>query len=90
MPFSRRRSRKPLGLTIVTLAAVLVAACGQATAPAKKTVTLTVWVPPVFTDAQKQLNKDFEKATGNTLDVQTFPVPFEQNILDKWLSLIHI
>ncbi len=49
-------------------------------------LTLTVWIPPVFTEAQKQQLADFSTATGIALETEVFPVPFEQNLLTKWAT----
>lgn len=54
--------------------------------PPASDVTLSVWIPPVFTDAQKQQLADFTTATGIKLETEVFPVPFEQNLLTKWAA----
>ena len=49
-------------------------------------MTLTVWSNTYISEAGKQIFKDYEKATGNTLDVQYIPDPFEQTTLQKWAA----
>jgi raffinose/stachyose/melibiose transport system substrate-binding protein len=54
--------------------------------PDLKGTTLTVWEPPVMTDAQKQMMKDFQSQTGAKLHERVFPTPFESNLLTKWAT----
>jgi raffinose/stachyose/melibiose transport system substrate-binding protein len=49
-------------------------------------VTLTMWIPTVFTDAQRHQLADFTAATGIKIETEVFPDPFEQNLLTKWAA----
>ena len=59
---------------------------GMAQSPAAEPVTLTAWIGPVFSDAQKKQLEDYGAATGNTIETEVFPNPFEQNVLTKWAT----
>ena len=73
-----------------SVAALMVAASMGTTAlaqsPAAEPVTLTAWIGPVFSDAQKKQLDDWAAATGNTIETEVFPLPFEQNVLTKWAT----
>lgn len=66
-----------IALMLITLGISTVSAQG---------VTLTIWVPPVFTEAQLQMLEDYQTATGNTLEIENFPNPFEQTLLARWAA----
>jgi raffinose/stachyose/melibiose transport system substrate-binding protein len=70
----------------IATAIMLVAGALPATAQDAEGVTLTAWVPPVLTDAQKKMIADYEAASGNTVVQEVFPVPFEQGLLTKWAT----
>jgi raffinose/stachyose/melibiose transport system substrate-binding protein len=77
--------------TLAASMAALTLASGIGTAavaqsPAAAPVTLTAWIGPVFSDAQKKQLTDWEAATGNTIETEVFPLPFEQNVLTKWAT----
>jgi raffinose/stachyose/melibiose transport system substrate-binding protein len=72
-----------LFLAVAAAMAILVASLPVA---AQSSVTLTAWIPPVFPDSQKKLLDDYAAATGNTIEVEVFPVPFEQALLTKWAT----
>lgn len=67
--------------TALTLAIGLVS-----TGVAQEPVTLTAWIGPVFSDAQKKQLDDWGAATGNTIETEVFPLPFETNVLTKWAT----
>jgi len=73
-----------------SLAALTVAASMGTTAlaqsPAAEPVTLTAWIGPVFSEAQQKQLDDWAAATGNTIQTEVFPLPFEQNVLTKWAT----
>src|SRR5215207_9325014 len=48
--------------------------------------TLSVWIPPVFTEAQRNLLDRWAEERGVTLEVEVFPIPFEQNLLARWAA----
>src|SRR5260221_1701264 len=52
-------------------------------------LTLTVWIPPVFADAQKQQILDYGTAKNVKMDIVVFPNPFEQSVLAKWAAGDH-
>jgi raffinose/stachyose/melibiose transport system substrate-binding protein len=64
---------------------LLLAAASGGTAQADP-VTLTVWSNTYISEAGKRVFEDYQKATGNTLDVQYIPDPFEQTVLQKWAA----
>lgn len=48
--------------------------------------TISVWIPPVFTEAQQSLLDRWAEARGVTLEKEVFPTPFEQNLLARWAA----
>lgn len=49
-------------------------------------LTLTLWSNTYISETGKKVFEDYEKATGNTLEVQYIPDPFEQTVLQKWAA----
>ncbi|CAN5575445.1 hypothetical protein BH23CHL8_BH23CHL8_00820 [soil metagenome] len=73
-------------LTLALAAAALLVLSALPVAGQGDGVTLTAWVPPVLTDAQQKMIADYEAASGNTIQQEVFPVPFEQALLTKWAT----
>lgn len=69
---------------IVTLALLALVSLG--TAVAQDVTSLTVWIPPVFSEAHQQQFEDYTAETGIEFEIEVFPVPFEQNLLAKWAA----
>lgn len=74
----------------LAMGAVVAAATSSAQEPAHQAkaagLTLTVWEGPGIPDAVKTLYDRYEKTSGNTLEIQTIPDPWEQNLLAKWAA----
>jgi len=70
----------------VVAAGLVITAGFAGPASAADRLTLTVWSNTYISEAGKQVFKDYEAATGNTLDVQYIPDPFEQTTLQKWAA----
>ena len=72
---------------VASMAALTLAASfGAVGTTAQEPVTLTAWIGPVFSEAQKKQLDDWGAATGNTIETEVFPLPFEQNVLTKWAT----
>jgi raffinose/stachyose/melibiose transport system substrate-binding protein len=73
--------------TAAAMMAALTLALGTGiTSVAQEPVTLTAWIGPVFAEAQQKQLDDWAAATGNTIETEVFPLPFEQNLLTKWAT----
>lgn len=93
-----RQGRSVIVAALAVAASALMAACsasagggGPAQAntagPAPKGVTLTLWRSPLDTPAVNDLYKAYEAATGNKLNIVSFPSnAYETTVITKWAT----
>ncbi len=93
-----RQGRSVIVAALAVAATALMAACsasagggGPAQAntagPAPKGVTLTLWRSPLDTPAVNDLYKAYEAATGNKLNIVSFPSnAYETTVITKWAT----
>jgi raffinose/stachyose/melibiose transport system substrate-binding protein len=65
---------------------IVIAVFGVNLSAAQEEQTFTVWIPPVFTEAQQNQLDNWAELRGVTLNVEVFPTPFEQNVLARWAA----
>lgn len=73
-------------LSIVLLLLLVVSITGVGLTVAQDPPTFTVWIPPVFSEAQQNQLDNWAADRGVTLNVEVFPTPFEQNLLARWAA----
>lgn len=93
-----RKGRRTIVVAIAVAATAFMAACstsgggGQpqlanASGPAPKGVTLTLWRSPLDTPAINKLYKAYEAASGNKLNIVSFPSnAYETTVVTKWAT----
>ena len=93
-----RKGRRTIVVAIAVAATALMAACStsggggkpqlaNASGPAPKGVTLTLWRSPLDPPAINKLYKAYEAASGNKLNIVSFPSnAYETTVVTKWAT----
>lgn len=82
---ARTRSWKS-GVAVASIALSGIGGASTAAAGAD-TREITIWVPALMAEASRAFPEGFEEAAGDvSVEIETIPDPFEQNVLTKWAA----